>query len=1702
MMSVPKGGFERTNMQDSVIRKQLQGDRRLAALRDEYELGEEMEHGSLGTVLKAKKRSNGKTVVVRLFSVGSTGESQDIETAQIIKRRHVPIPGDEEEAEEGEEGEAPADGGAEGTPEDSGPTGNTSPGLGDRRSDRSEQAGEQGQEKPVDAFSFLSHPRIVDVHEVHRGDELFAIVTDEEEGTPLSRMLGDESWREEPDRAAEVAVEVAQGLHYLHDSGLLHLDLNPDTVVRDDEGEIRIRSLGVTQLCQSELGSGDIWATPAYVAPERLKSADETEIGPWSDLYSLGVFLYHATTGTLPAASPSVGETLEQQLEVQPEDPRARNPKISPFLGRVILRLLAKHPRHRYQAAQELQWDLERYLDLEGSERIEVGWKPRVWDPAPSAETGAFFLQRPETEEVTEQLTDVEDGKATRAALIRGGRGVGKTALLEHQAARLVYHGFTPVFAQASRHPASVAVIENLARGAVISILQSGPSSVEAWRRHFQEASPAVVALTDRIAELEQLTPVESDLEETSPDSRTSVMREVVAWRDLFEMFLSGPKKFVWAVDDAHELDELSREILSEFICRRTVLGSRWMLTQTPGENDSGDEWIETNLENSEPTVRVVGLQTIEREPLDASFSRILHASEDMLDRLVERLMEASAGRPEIIQIGVQQLADAGAIRFRKGKPQIASTRLERTDIEADPAACARKAWREELTGAEQELAAIIALLGDSIPVSLLGEIVSSSMSTMEDQLASLVSKRIIEMTPATHDRLVECSDDAVREFIRETLEPAERTRRHRMLAFEITDLYEQWDDERFDDGWLCVHAAFQWIAAGEPERSGEWFARAGDVRLTDGRIHNAIALLQEAEKRSEEPKSIRLGEHSLYEIYGDALSVAGRKEEAVERYEEALKEGGFAPSSGDGQRLRLKMARALRQQREYARVRKVVLEYFEREHLQIPTDQQNFGFTLVGLIVQSFVMRTLFQLGILKPTFSPNKQVEKELVYFDAGRMLEASLLRNGETGLLRWFAYTAGMRALELCDSRLLAMAFAGQGLVACRAGEPKAKRGRYYRDLAVDQAVMSRDARVQSFVGGAAAKISLWIGDQERALDLAQTYRPVALSVGSFGDYRHILETLIYLGLYSGNLPAAEQLVNRFVADSNAFGTFEIGHLTNYFQAYIEFLQGRFGEARTFVDAARSVNGRVQDPVCEAQIDWIDFELLWHEGERDDALELAEASVHRIEDGLTDYGVTETLCRAARLATRAAVEAREGRLDWSPNRLLEFAERACDLADKRTKAFPTLRPLVRCQQGHLEWVRGRSSKAMDRLKEGVRLADAAGHTRFQAAAYELRSHVDSDASPLRSLSDARRSKMLYLSCDNFEAIDRVNERIVDLVQANPGLEPFARDIPVTRRQETPGDEEPAETPPESLSSELDPFSTIELSPNETAVEFLAEKTAEDEPERVSWDSQRWPLPPSPQKKAERPQDDGVDKEVELTPEEEANLQKHPPEPEEEAESEERDLHKTPILDKDDSQPPEVPELGGEEGEPPEMPGLGAEKSEPPDLPGLGNEESEPPEFSSLGNEESEPPDFSSLGNEESEPPEFSSLGNEESEPPELPDLDETSEPSEPPETNDEEEPPPTNPGSEDGSSAEVAGENPGKGGEDTDVWKPDEMPEPIEEEGSEPIDELPAEEDEEAAHPTDETIPESEGAEAADKESDDDSDDEPKTAAPTPD
>src|SRR5918996_304265 len=214
--------------------------------------------------------------------------------------------------------------------------------------------------REAQAAARLNHPNIVSIYDTGDDDGAHYIVMELVEGDTLGDVLRRDGALP-AERAAAIAVSVAEALERAHQAGLVHRDVKPGNVMLTPDGSVKVMDFGIARAASEDTltQTGTVLGTAAYLSPEQ---AQGLPVDARSDLYSLGCVLYEMTTGRPPFSGDSPVAIAYKHVKDDPVAPSRINPDVPSDLEAVILKSMAKNPANRYQSAAELRQDLGRLM--------------------------------------------------------------------------------------------------------------------------------------------------------------------------------------------------------------------------------------------------------------------------------------------------------------------------------------------------------------------------------------------------------------------------------------------------------------------------------------------------------------------------------------------------------------------------------------------------------------------------------------------------------------------------------------------------------------------------------------------------------------------------------------------------------------------------------------------------------------------------------------------------------------------------------------------------------------------------------------------------------------------------------------------------------------------------------------------------------------------------------------------------------------------------------------------------------------------------------------------------------------------------------------------------------------------------------------------------------------------------------------------
>jgi eukaryotic-like serine/threonine-protein kinase len=204
----------------------------------------------------------------------------------------------------------------------------------------------------------LSHPNIVSIYDRGEAEGTYYIAMEFLDGRTLKELVISRG-PAPVTVSVEYARQILQALRFAHRHGIVHRDIKPHNVLVDAEGRVKVTDFGIARAGTSQMTeAGSIVGTAQYLSPEQARG---TAVDQRSDVYSLGIVLYELLTGTVPFNGDTPVEIAMKHLSAVPEPPSTKRPEVPRDLDLIVMRALAKDPDDRYQSAEEMDADLERF---------------------------------------------------------------------------------------------------------------------------------------------------------------------------------------------------------------------------------------------------------------------------------------------------------------------------------------------------------------------------------------------------------------------------------------------------------------------------------------------------------------------------------------------------------------------------------------------------------------------------------------------------------------------------------------------------------------------------------------------------------------------------------------------------------------------------------------------------------------------------------------------------------------------------------------------------------------------------------------------------------------------------------------------------------------------------------------------------------------------------------------------------------------------------------------------------------------------------------------------------------------------------------------------------------------------------------------------------------------------------------------------
>ncbi len=222
--------------------------------------------------------------------------------------------------------------------------------------------------REAQAAASLSHPNVVNVYDVGQLEKTPYIVMEYIEGQNLSEIIKEKGMLSE-EYVINIGIQICSALAHAHKHNIVHRDIKPHNILVTKDDNVKVTDFGIAAISSISITeTGVVLGSVSYFSPEQARG---NKVDHQSDLYSLGVVLYEMLCGKVPFRGDTPISIALKHIQEEPAPPAELNPKLGKELERIIIKLLNKKPKERYQSASELKSALEKINLTSNTQRLQ-----------------------------------------------------------------------------------------------------------------------------------------------------------------------------------------------------------------------------------------------------------------------------------------------------------------------------------------------------------------------------------------------------------------------------------------------------------------------------------------------------------------------------------------------------------------------------------------------------------------------------------------------------------------------------------------------------------------------------------------------------------------------------------------------------------------------------------------------------------------------------------------------------------------------------------------------------------------------------------------------------------------------------------------------------------------------------------------------------------------------------------------------------------------------------------------------------------------------------------------------------------------------------------------------------------------------------------------------------------------------------------
>ncbi len=669
-------------------------------------------------------------------------------------------------------------------------------------------------------MSRLRHPNIIAFHELglYQPDPStgisvisgYYIVMEVALGHNLKESL-DKGGRKGLGFFFQLGMQVSSALEYTHAKNIIHRDIKPQNIIiertadSEDSLLVKVLDFGIARLTELDLYSNDeslqdIAGTPLYMAPENSKYLD-APIDHRADLYSLGCMLYEVLAGRPPFLGNTREKLARDHAHAAPESLTALRPDIPDIVNDIVMKLIAKHPKDRYQTAFGLHVDLQRVRKILQSGRTQNRFFLGRYDRLNILPSNMEMVGRQEEFEnlVSNYNAIAKENGRSRLAVIRGPAGTGKTRLLKEFRAYLARHRIRYISTSFSRHENNLP-FNALANGFneyLIHVHKTQGVEAEEIKRKVRTLLGPTARLVAQI--VQGLKPyLDPELEDENVRSGLEQEREfdfndfAKAFSDFTRCLASDSEPVAFFFDDMQWVDDKSLELIDTFFSHNNSQRFFLILGHRPLVEDEGVIFQNFLAKFSKLRRRYseIELSTLNAEGVARLNRSILNLEQSMDPEFLDFLQRKTDGNPlyllelhrSLVTQELLSLDDQGYWRFNLD--EIASAEIHSNSIDLTLNRL------NDLDGGDRRVLEVAAIVGMHFSSDALRVQPQFDESTLTRALQSSVTAGLLlkssDPQGGSKNKAYTFTHRSIREVILDTIPAPRRRELHQLVALRL----------------------------------------------------------------------------------------------------------------------------------------------------------------------------------------------------------------------------------------------------------------------------------------------------------------------------------------------------------------------------------------------------------------------------------------------------------------------------------------------------------------------------------------------------------------------------------------------------------------------------------------------------------------------------------------------------------------------------------------------------------------------------------------------------------------------------------------------------------------------------------------------------------------------------------------------------